>query len=100
MGDYNGQGVTDTPKQLGFDHTGFEKFGGGDHKLGSLTRTTSIGEDWTPDHKKTSSQMLSQIHLCRFFYKLIERMERLNFGSDKLKVLMSTIIKGKFKEIQ
>ena len=44
--------------------------------------------------------MLSQIHLCRFFYKLIERMERLNFGSDKLKVLMSTVIKGKFKEIQ
>jgi hypothetical protein len=61
-----------------------------------LARTTAgIGEDWVPDHKKTSSQLLSQIHFCRFFYKLIERMERLNVGSDRLKTMMSTIIKGK-----
>ena len=81
---------------MGFDHTGFERLAG-DHKLGSLARTTSIGEDWTTDHKKTSAQMLSQIHFCRFFYKLIERMDRLNVGSETLKVLMGSIIKGKFR---
>jgi hypothetical protein len=30
--------------------------------------------EWVPDHKKTSAHLLSQIHFCRFFYKLIERM--------------------------
>ena len=29
--------------------------------------------DWIPDHKKTSSYFLSQIHVCRFFYKLIDK---------------------------
>ena len=82
--------------KVAFDHTGFEKLG--DNKLGSLARTTAgLGEDWIPDHKKTSAQLLSQIHFCRFFYKLIERMEKLGVGSDRLKIMMATIINGKFK---
>lgn len=46
----------------------------GDHKLGHLARTVARMGEWMPDHKKTSSQLLSQVHFCRFFYKLLERM--------------------------
>jgi disulfide oxidoreductase YuzD len=56
--------------------------------------------DWIPDNKKTSSQLLSQIHLCRFFYKLIERMEHIGEGAQRLKDLMRAIISGKLSDLK
>jgi hypothetical protein len=56
--------------------------------------------DWIPDHKKTSSQLLSQIHFCRFFYKLIERMEHIGEGTQRLRDLMRVIISGKLSDLK
>lgn len=53
-----------------------------------------------PDFKKLSSHLLSQIHFCRFFYKLVERMERLGVGSERLKILMSAIVTGKLHRLK
>lgn len=75
-------------------------------KLDYLTRTTAaIGLNKTDssmlDHKKVSAQLISQIHFCRFLYKLIERIELLESvdETDCLKQTMSCIIDGKFREI-
>lgn len=73
LADYNAVDKKAEPHKLPFENTGFDKYT--EHKIGNLARTTAgIGEEWIPDHKKTSSHLLSQIHFCRFFYKLIERM--------------------------
>ena len=53
-----------------------------------------------PDHKKTSTHLLSQIHLCRFLYKLIERMDTVDLQTDKLRSLMGGVIKGKLGELK
>ena len=44
--------------------------------------------------------LLSQIHFCRFLYKIIERMERLGVGSERLKILMSVLIGGKLEDLK
>lgn len=73
----------------------------GEAKLGSLARTVAgLGGEWVPDHRKTSAQLLSQIHLCRFFYKLIERLEALGRGEEKLRKVMGAMIGGKLQEIR
>jgi hypothetical protein len=67
------EGVMPIDKAIGETNIGFDKIC--EQKLGSLAKTTTgIGSDWIPDHKKTSSHLLSQIHFCRFLYKIIERM--------------------------
>ena len=67
----------------------------GEHKLGNLARTVAGMGEWMPDHKKISNQLLSQFHLCRFFYKLIERMDFIGQGFSRLKGLMGSLIGGK-----
>lgn len=78
FGDYNhlqkiSEGLQPIEK-IGDTNVGFEKIG--EQKiLASLAKTTAgMANEWIPDHKKTSTHLVSQIHFCRFLYKLIERM--------------------------
>jgi hypothetical protein len=56
--------------------------------------------EWAPDHKKTSSQLLSQVHFCRFFYKLLERMSAVGEGSLRLREQMRTLLAGKLADLK
>jgi hypothetical protein len=56
--------------------------------------------EWAPDHKKTSNQLLSQVHLCRFFYKLLERMVAVGEGSARLKEQMKALLAGKLSDLK
>lgn len=56
--------------------------------------------EWVPDNKKLSGQLLSQIHFCRFFYKLMERMNGLEESASPLKDMMKSIISGRLADIK
>ena len=49
--------------------------------------------------KETSRQLLSQIHLCRFLYKLIKRMEATSMDCLKLKQQFSQLIFNKLASL-
>lgn len=104
MGEYNGlekigeTGTTEKIEPIETHGVILERLG--DHKLGNLARTVARMGDWIPDHKKTSSHFLSQIHLCRFFYKLMERMDNIGENPLRLKDMMRTIIGGKLSDLK
>ena len=96
LNEFNGEATMKARgfEQTDFDQTGFDKFVS--RKPAPLAKTTSLGEDWSIDYQKITDQLVSQINLCRFCYKLVERFVTLGIGSRRFKVLLSTIIKGKF----
>ena len=73
----------------------------------NLGRTTAtIGKKtesnfFVCDSKKQFENFISQIHFCRFLYKLIERITKaFNIDSDrKVRIKMTSLIFQKLKEI-
>lgn len=68
--------------------------------MGNLARTVAGMGEWIPDNKKTSNQLLSQIHFCRFCFKLLERMQDVNLGSDEIRDCIGLLIGGKMHELK
>ncbi len=54
------------------------------------------------DPKAISNQLVSQLHLCRFLFKLIERMSKIEYVDENqvLKTQMSQVIFKKLENIR
>jgi len=84
-------------KGLGDTGTNFDNLGRTAATIGKKTESNFF----VCDSKKLFEHFISQIHFCRFLFKLIERMNKaFNIDSDKkVRIKMTTLIFQKLKEV-
>ena len=84
-------------KGLGETAMNFENLGRTTATIGKKTESNFF----VYDSKKQFENFISQIHFCRFLYKLIERITKaFNIDSDrKVRIKMTSLIFQKLKEI-
>lgn len=75
------------------------------HTALETNKTINTGENAkvSIDRKQISKELLSQIHLCRFVYKLLQRiLQNLDsgYGADELQSSMKGLIFEKLHEVQ